>query len=183
MALVTDYTNSGYNGYATVAEVDAIIALLAPFTDTAKWTASSTAQKEGIIQTVSQDVNCFEYFGALNSAVVSPFNMMFPRTGMTYTNGTAIPSTVIPQFVKDYVARRCLEVFVFGPNQSNNIKIPNNVKRVKVDGVVEREYFAPDTVRDNPLSLDDFDSYDCTIKPYVNRAAMSNDNTIYLLRA
>lgn len=178
MALVTDYTDAQYNAYATVAEIDAIIVGLSPFSNTSKWDALDTAQKEGVILNTSQDVNCFQFKGTLNKQVISPFNMQFPRDGMFYTNGVEIPNDIIPEFVKQYVAQRCLEILDFGPSSANGILIPNNVKKNKV-GSLEQEFFGPKEMTANKLTLSDFASYQCTLKPY----ALNSANVIYLKRA
>lgn len=178
MALVTDYTNAGYNAYATVVETDALINDLSPFVNTAKWIALTVAQKESVILNASKDVNCFQYKGTLNPAVISPFNMQFPRSGMVYTNGVVIPDNIIPEFVKEYVARRSIELLNFGPDDANQITIPNNVKRNKV-GSLEQEFFGPEEMTANTLSLTDYQSYACTLKSYV----LNSSNVIYLMRA
>ena len=179
MALVTDYTDVQYNAYATVAEIDALIVGLSPFSNTSKWDALDTDEKkEGVILAATKNVNCFVFKGSLNSAVISLYNMQFPRVGLYYTNGNEIPSNIIPQFVKDYVASRCLELLDFNPSDANKILIPNNVKRNKV-GSLEQEFFSPKDMTANQLTLSDFASYKCSLKPYV----LNNSNTIYLKRA
>jgi hypothetical protein len=178
MAIITDYTNSQFNAYATTAEIDEIIVDLSPFSNTSKWDALDEPSKEGVIKNASQNVNCFAYKGVLNSAVISPFNMQFPRIGLFYTNGTAVNSNEIPFFVKQYVAERCLEILDFGPSAANGVLVPSNVKKNKV-GSLEQEFFSPKEMTANQLTLKDFSSYQCTIKPYV----LNSGNTIYLKRA
>ena len=182
MALNNTFNDIGYNSYATVEEIDAIINRLAPFSNVTKWTALQDEQKESVIITVSQDVNCFDFMGILNSGVTSPFNMKFPRTSLLYTNGLEVPGSQIPEFVKEYVARRSLELLDFGPTQSNNINLPNRVKRIRIEGAIDREFFSPDELNSSTVSLTDFESYRCTLSAYVTTTAGSRLSVVNLLR-
>ena len=106
--------------------------------------------------------------------------MKFPRNDLYYSNSTKVKSDEIPPFVVDYIAKRSIEILNFGPSDANKIKIPNNIKRVRVEGAVSREYFSPSDMTSNTLSLADFDSYD-VIKQYISPTSQSG-NTIYLSR-
>lgn len=175
--LVTDYTSIDYNSYVTLAENDQIIQELSVFTPADDYNALTNEQKEYLIKASCQDVNYFQFKGTLNKLVISQYSMQFPRTGLYYPNGVEIASNVIPYFIKQYVAQRCLERLSFGPADANGITIPNNVKRQKAD-VLEREFFSPKEMTANTLSIKDFHSYNL-LKPYVIRTG----NVINLVRA
>lgn len=164
MAIDTVYTSVDFNAYITVAETDTRIAGFQPFVDTSSWDALSDPQKENLIAASTKDANRFDYFGQLNGSVVSSFNMKWPRSDVVYTNGVQVQTTEIPEFIKSYVAQRCVELLNYTYDQANSNLINSNVKKVQVD-VISREFF--DKFKSSDIDVNDFESYR-TIKPYVS---------------
>lgn len=179
MPLDNTITSPGYNSYVDLSEINALISELSVCTNVALWDALSDIDKENLTIKATDNLNSFEYCGSLNNSVVSPNNMAWPRSGVTYSNSVAISPTEIPTFVKKYVASRNLEILNFGPEAANALTIPNNIKKQKLGGL-EQEFFGPKEMTANTLNLNDFISYE-TVKPYVknNRAG----NSIVLMRA
>lgn len=181
MALEDDYTQALYNSY--VADIDAmnsLIKALKGVVDVSDWDAlDSNVDKENIIHAVVKDVNSFAFWGALNSAVISPYNMAWPRTGANYQNGVAIADAEIPIFILDYISRRAIERLEYDENTAVFPATAQNVKKQTV-GSLSQEFFSPSDVDTNVVELNDMPSYEC-IKPYVS--ASSNDNFRFLIRA
>lgn len=179
MPLDNTITSSTYNSYVDLAEINVLIVSLSACANSAKWDALTDTEKEDLTIKSTDDLNSFQFCGALNASVISPNNMQWPRSGTQYTNGVAINTTEIPVFVQKYVANRNLEVLNFGPDQANSLTVPNKVKRQKLGGL-EQEFFGAKELTANVLSLNDFSSYDI-IKQYVKNSI--GGNLKHLIRA
>ncbi len=175
--LDTVITSATYNSYVTLAEANALIAAFDPFVDITDWEALTDNNKINVILRATDNSNSFCYLGSTNTSIISPENMMWPRSGVTYANGAPLPPTEIPVFMKEYIAERCTEILEFGPTDANNLTVPDKVKKQKV-GSLEQEFFSPGEMTANTLTLKDFASYR-TIKPYV----CNSSNAIFLKRA
>lgn len=177
MTLQVDPSSADYNSYLSRVDADARIVGLEPFVNIKKWTKLTGPQKDSVVLKATDEANSFDFVGATSNLIISANNMMWPRSGVSYANGVQIQSSEVPEFVKEYIAQRCMEVLEFGPSDANKLTVPNNVKRKKI-GSLEKEFFSPDQISSNTLSLRDFSSYGMLV-PYVIR----NGNLINLERA
>lgn len=180
MAIDNTFSSLNYNAYLSLAEADVRIASFEPFVSTANWSALTNPQKENVIAIASSDANKFLYDGSLSGAVKSAFNMKWPRDGAVYTNGLPIPSTETPEFIKSYVAQRCVEILNFNQDKANKQIINKNVKRKKID-VIDTEYFSDSDSKSRSISVSDYESYK-TISDYVVGGGNSG-GVIFLERA
>ncbi len=131
MALDATVGGANANSYATVAELDAYFA---EHPLGATWTAAAqtTAQKEArlIHGTRLLDAS-FLWKG---SPTYDDQALAFPRTGLTYPNGTVLPANVIPNQVKYAVFELCyasLTVTLGGTNAA----IAAGLKELKASSV------------------------------------------------
>lgn len=161
------YTSATYNSYvATVAEMDLLINSLDGVVDVSKWCALDNEKiKENLILRSVDDFNSFCYSGSLTTGVISPYNMMYPRTGVCYKNGIEIVSTTIPPFILEYISRRCIERLEYDENSSASKGTSSNVKKQKV-GSLEQEFFSPLESGSTEIDLTEMPSY-AYIKPYL----------------
>lgn len=137
--------------------------------------ASNDAIKENLIKGATRDMNMFLFLGVISNAIISPFNMKWPRTDAFYVNGVKIGNTEIPEFICCYIAERIIEKQA---QKKNGSFYNGRIKKSKV-GELETEFQNPrdsrllkSTIRSNP-------SFDC-VRPYVLN---SSNNMRFLTRA
>jgi hypothetical protein len=126
-------------------------------------TYSDDVTKENLILAATKDCNSFNFLGATNQSINSPFNMQFPRSGLTYSNGVSIPSTEVPQCIFDYVAIRITERLA---NLETGVIYNGAIKRQKV-GKLEQEFHNPKDVLLVSDSLEQYPSFQC-LKDFVS---------------
>lgn len=140
MAIDNDYTSSGYNSYfVDIPEYDSYVQKLAQTWDLSSYNSLDDAAKEQLMINATDEVNSFCFLGSISPSISSPFNMMFPRSGLSYSNGVSISSTSIPEFIKNYIAMRSIELLA---NQQTGVFYDGTVKRNKV-GDLEQEFHNP----------------------------------------
>jgi len=136
---------------------------------------SDDKTKENLILGATRDANMFDYVGALNNQVISPYDMKWPRSGAQYSNGVNIANNEIPAFIFDYLAKRIVEKQT---QISDGSYYDGRVKREKL-GELEREFHNPRDSRLLKKSLAKQESFQC-IAPYVVNAG---GNMRYVARA
>ena len=173
MALDSVYTSINFNSYvATIGEMDTLINSLEGVVDISKWCAlDNDLIKENLIIRSVDDFNSFCFLGTLNGSVLSPFNMMFPRSGLSYNNGVSIGETDFPPFLLEYISRRCIERLEYDENEIASKGSSTNVKKQKV-GSLEQEFFSPSEAQFTVVSLRKMPSF-AYIKPYIVNSSSS----------
>lgn len=110
MAIDSDFSSVTYNSYFTdIAELDTFVDALDGFWSISTWQGLTDTQKENIMHGATADFNNFCYLGTVNSSIISPYNMRFPRSNIEYQNGVEIGSEEIPLFAQEYIAERVIE--------------------------------------------------------------------------
>jgi hypothetical protein len=125
----------GTDSYVTVAEADAYH--LASIHG-ANWTAAVNLTKEQALLTATRMLERQEWVGTKTSPVQA---LDWPRTGVTYPDGTPVPSATVPQFIKDAECELALALINDQSVQINE-DTSNNIRRLKA-GSAEIEYFRP----------------------------------------
>lgn len=126
------------NGYLSVAEADAILALNP--TQYAVWTALSAEEQADYIIWASRYLdNYFDWYGY---KTVENSGLRWPRCGVTNRDGITIDENSIPDNLKQATAETATwlvnsDAAGSGGESSN---LPDGIKRVKAD-VVELEFF------------------------------------------
>ena len=166
MAIITDYTDANYNSYIALVEANTRIAAFAPFYDVSAWNALSDVDKENLIIRATADANAFVYLWEISNSIISPYNMRFPGKSVQYSNGVDIPDNEIPEFVKAYVAQRCVEILSYTDEDHNEAAFLSNIKKERTEGI-ETTYFSASERADIKTGLTDFRSY-LTISDYVS---------------
>lgn len=115
MAEIVTPGSANANSYVSVVEADAYHAnhLYA-----AAWTAASPAQKEAAVIMATRLLD--EHVPWSGAAVDAVQALCWPRTGMSGRTGFAVPTTTIPQALKDAaaeLARRLLEADLTETNE------------------------------------------------------------------
>lgn len=163
MAIDNDYTSGLYNSYfLDIASLDAAINALDGFWNITPWKALTDIQKENVANGATVDMNTFSFVGEINPLIVSPYNMKFPRTDISYPNGVAISGDEIPVFVLNYVAERSLEKLA---NKNTGKFYDGRIKKNTL-GKLSQEFNSP---RDSMLiknTLKNYSSFS-NISPYV----------------
>ena len=177
MALVNIPNDIDYNSYVTNAELNQLVAELDISYDLDKWDALSEIKKERVAKQATKDANSIQYSYSVSSTVVSAHNMKWPANSAAYENGVDIGKDVIPLFMKEYIAARSVEITEISKDQTNQLTLPNNVKKSKI-GSLEEEFFSSKEMAANTLSLTDYSSYEI-LKPY----ACNRQGFVYLQRA
>lgn len=176
MSLDSLYTSVNYNSYVvTTAALTVYVDALDGFYDISSWTAATTPQKENLTLGAVNDLNMFDFIGSVNSSIVSPFNMKWPRQDTMYVNGVTIGNTEIPIFILQYLAERVIEKLA---NPISGKFDTGGVKRQKL-GDLEQEFFSPYDKRYGKSTLKKFPSFEI-IRPYTTNSA---NNMRYLMRA
>lgn len=178
MALDSVFTSAGYNSYIdSTATADTLVGELDGIVDTTLWFALTDEQKENVLLASNVDVNDFCYFGDPNRAIISPFNMQWPRSGTTYNNGVVIGTEEIPSFITDYVIRRSVERLSYDENQTVGKELNKNVQSQKV-GSLSQAFFKPNDAGNFQVNTKKMPSY-LIVKPYV---CNSSDLLKYVVR-
>lgn len=163
MAIESLYTDPLYNSYfLDLAALNVAVSALDGFWNITSWTALSPTQQENIMHGATADLNTFCYLGDVNSGIISPYNMRFPRTSMEYQNGVDIGGTEIPLFVQNYIAERVLEK---NANIETGAFYDGRIKKNKL-GKLEQEFHNPRDSRILQNTLRSASSF-ANISPYV----------------
>lgn len=119
MDIVALPSDVGYNSYATIDEMDDIIVFLSTvFGDNYGWSDKDATAKSNLIILGSQSLYGTEFNGTLVDEVDdASYKMLFPRSGLTYPNGTEVPyvfteelpTSGTPFEIKEYVGRWILK--------------------------------------------------------------------------
>lgn len=138
---LTTITISGneYVANASVAEADAHLAV-DPTRGTA-WTALSTDAKGAHLVAATRRLNLLRWQGS--KALGALQADAFPRTGLTYADGTAVPTDVAPDAVAHATALLAGSIELDNEAGSSGSS-GTNVKRVKA-GSAEVEFFRQQT--------------------------------------
>jgi hypothetical protein len=129
-----DYTAPDYNAYATVAEIDDLMA----YYDTIEgenvgWGNLDTTAKEHHIVNASERMGDVAFAGTLSPDVITTRPMHWPRTGVKYPNGQPVPDNEVPQEIK--AATACIiRAALRGEYRSGNAAL-GMVKKKKVDDI------------------------------------------------
>jgi len=104
MLFETDWTSADYNAYCEIADIDALMDQLEVLNGSIGWGILDSGVKEVHIVNASKRLSSVEFSGALNPLVITNNPMKFPRSGLTYQNGTPVPEDIIPNEVCGFVA-------------------------------------------------------------------------------
>lgn len=102
----------------------------------APWTASSNDTKEDALVTATRMLDRQEWVGTKTNPLQA---LDWPRTGVTYSDGTAVDPLTVPQFILDATCELALALIV-NPSIQSSTNSGSNVKRLKA-GSAEIEYF------------------------------------------
>lgn len=103
MALDTTYTSATFNTYITEAEADTLVGNQEILNGSIGWSSLPAGSKEVHILNAVREVNAKDWAGARSAGIIVT-NMEFPRSGLTYKDGSAVPDTLIPEDIKSLTA-------------------------------------------------------------------------------
>lgn len=128
-----------YTSYASVVEADARLAV--DPTRSAAWAALTTDQKGADLVAATYRLDLLTWKGEKAGGALQV--NAFPRTGLTYKDGTAVTDTDVPQEVEDATILLAGSIALDASN-ANQGTSGSNLKRVKA-GSAEAEFFRPTT--------------------------------------
>src|SRR3990172_11810837 len=162
MATDTDYTSPNFNSYYTVVQIQGYIDALDGLRDISSWADYSSQQQENTLLAATKDFNSFLYKGYLNQGVIAP-EMQWPRQGVYYVNGVAIPDATIPNFIGQYLSLRIFERI---DNQiTSKESVSQNVKMQQLD-TLQQEFYNTASQEGASTDINAVPSFNI-IKPYV----------------
>lgn len=128
-----------YISYASVAEADAYLAV--DPTRGPTWLALTADQKGTNLVSSTRQLDTFNYKGEKTGGSVQP--NQWPRTGLTYPDGTAVPTDEVPLDIQNATILLAGSIAV-DVNNSTSQTTASNTKRVRA-GSAEVEFFRPTT--------------------------------------
>jgi len=136
MALITDIISPDYNSFFTEAEMDAFVGAQSPFySGDQGWSALDSATKEPYILSSVRWINGKQWEGVKNNTIVVP-QMLFPRSGLTYSDGSVVPGDENPEEIglsqACYILALLSDLVGLGSGSSANI---GAIKKKTVAGV------------------------------------------------
>lgn len=156
-ALITDWTDPGFDAYASLAEVLDLIRGLDGLYDIKPWQETTQDAKENLIRFSTRELADLTFVGTLVDTITGPI-AQWPRSGITAPNGTAVADDAIPAFIKQWVAERQLELLNFRPGLLASFE-GGTVKSEEFEGIGRVEYFDGTTPR-GEIPLSTMPSYD-----------------------
>lgn len=139
MSLSTITLNSvDYVAFASVAEADAVLAV-DPVRGTT-WATKTTDEKGALLVAATRRLNLIAWAGSKTNGDSSQPDA-FPRTGLTYPDGTAVSTSEVPQAVTDATCLLAGSIAI-DSGVANAGSSASNQKRVKA-GSAEVEFFRP----------------------------------------
>lgn len=129
-----------YTAYASVAEADIYLAV--DPVRSATWAALTTDQKGQYLVAATRRLDLLTWSGTKTGDEGTQINA-WPRTGVTYADGTAVSTSEVPQEVEDATILLAGTI-ASTPTASGAGDSSSNNKRVKA-GSAEVEFFAPTT--------------------------------------
>ena len=133
MSLIA-YPTAGANSYSNLADAEIY------FSDTlnaSAWDSTDQPTKEKALITVTRLIDRQSWKGA---PTVSPQDLDFPRTGLTDTEGVAIPGNDLPPFLLPAVYEYALLVLQSSNLQKEVSSGGTSIRRIRAD-VTEVEFF------------------------------------------
>jgi hypothetical protein len=130
----TDFTSPGFNAYVDIATITPAVEFLERINGSIGWEAMPVADKEAQIVNSSFSLANIEFSGVLNPLVVTNNPMHFPRSGLFYKNGNAVPEDQIPNEINNYVACYLFEWISNNRSTTGSSSI-GMVRKKKVDDV------------------------------------------------
>lgn len=127
-----------YVSYASVAEADAYLAV--DPVRSAAWAALSTDQKGQKLVAATRRLDQLNWNGQKTGTDAAQPNA-WPRTGLTYPDGTAVPDDEVPQAVEDACCLLAGSIAI-NAKAAESGSSASNTKRVKA-GTAEVEFFRP----------------------------------------
>ena len=176
MATDTIYTSPNFNSYYSVADITIYVNALDGLRDISSWATYSPVQQENLLLAATKDFNYFLYRGQLNDSVIAP-EMQWPRSGVVYVNGVAIPDAVIPTFIGQYLSVRLFERI---ENQMQSKFVPGQNIKAQELGDLKQEFYDTNSAEDPSTDIDHVPSY-LIIEPYV-LASLVGTGTILISR-
>ncbi len=139
MTITTLTINSiAYTSYASLAQADARLAV-DPVRGTA-WTALTDPQKEANLVAATNRLDLLPWVGSKTGAEDTQANA-WPRTGVTYKDGTSVSTSEVPQQVEDATILVAGDI-TLNASAADAGSSGSNTKRVKA-GSAEVEFFRP----------------------------------------
>ena len=129
--------SSDYESYSSVAQADDYFNAS---TDFATWDGYSTDEKARALVSATRLIDRQTWAGSENTDIVT--DLAFPRTGLTYCDGTAVDETTIPPEIVEACQILALYLATGTDIQTSNTG-GQVVKRLKAD-TVEIEYQSVD---------------------------------------
>lgn len=126
-----------YTAYASVAEADAYLAV-DPVRMT-KWAALTTDQKGAYLVAATRRLDLLGWTGSKTGGASQ--ENQWPRTGVTYADGTAVPTDEVPVEIQNACCLLAGSIAINATTAESGTS-GNNKKRVKA-GSAEIEYFKP----------------------------------------
>ncbi len=135
-AQIIDLGGVDYNVYVVVAQADEFLA--ADVARAAGWTALTDDQKKQSIITSTRRLDRLKWIG-IETDLVTPQPLEWPRTGATDCDGNEILTSVVPDEIDEATILLAADIAA-KPSLGDNTSTKSNLKRA-VAGSVEVEFF------------------------------------------